>query len=264
MPIGFSFSGIIIRRSALELALSKHKESDESDLLIPIQNLLDHSLADDYLVGIESMSANLDAEKKLLKLIGLKWHDGKRCLDFFIPSEGSCYAPWLRYAKVGISANSLRNISLKPMWSAYQYIDDQSIIVAVFDGEDVLESFPTTSKEINQKNWPLIAKEELNHLHLPSLKDLSDLCNQNDRVCPMPNKWNDLYEIVTTKDHDLGNDQVMPHMPLILGAWWDTTDGDKRNRLSEQLKWCQENNRSDIAWAYLNSLKDDEWHCVRL
>jgi hypothetical protein len=49
-------------------------------------------------------------------------------------------------------------------------------------------------------------------------------------------------------------------LPLILGAWWESSNLDKANRLVELLNWADKNGVSNVAWAYIMALKEVEWH----
>jgi hypothetical protein len=42
---------------------------------------------------------------------------------------------------------------------------------------------------------------------------------RNNRVCPQPQKWSELYELLPNKRRK-GNGWE-PSLPLILAAWWD-------------------------------------------
>ncbi len=47
---------------------------------------------------------------------------------------------------------------------------------------------------------------------------------------------------------------------LILGAWRESSNLDKANRLVELLNWADKNGVSNVAWAYIMALKEVEWH----
>ena len=52
------------------------------------------------------------------------------------------------------------------------------------------------------------------------LSDLLDYVRSNDRVCPQPQKWNELWEMLP--DRRRAGEGWEPSLPLILDAWWDT------------------------------------------
>jgi len=49
-------------------------------------------------------------------------------------------------------------------------------------------------------------------------------------------------------------------MPLILSAWWDTTDEQKRDCLIRQLTWASDHGVLDRADEFLFQLPESEWH----
>ena len=59
------------------------------------------------------------------------------------------------------------------------------------------------------------------------LESLLTYCRERSRVCPMPDRWNELWEILPGREHTA--------LPLILGGWWDSGDGEKAARLAEHL-----------------------------
>jgi len=84
------------------------------------------------------------------------------------------------------------------------------------------------------------------------------LCLVKSRVCPQPRKWNQLYEILPNRTRVGGGWQ--PALPLILAAWWDTTDISKRSRLREHIEWAAQNGALSIVHTFLASLPEGEWH----
>ena len=80
---------------------------------------------------------------------------------------------------------------------------------------------------------------------------------KNNRVCPNPILWNDLHTLALESDF---NSHTPPSLPLVLGAWWDTSDVDKTERLKELIDWCYHTSVSDIAWTFVKSLDEEDWH----
>jgi hypothetical protein len=60
---------------------------------------------------------------------------------------------------------------------------------------------------------------------MASYEDLIAEINKNNRVCPQPLKWNELYELLLSNKKELNN---KPSLPLILAAWWDTASKGKK------------------------------------
>jgi len=93
---------------------------------------------------------------------------------------------------------------------------------------------------------------------MTTLQDLISEIEKNDRVCPQPTKWNELYEILPDKKRK-GNGWE-PSLPLILVAWYDTSIIAKKLRLREHIEWASEHGCLDSVYSFLVSLKDDEWY----
>jgi hypothetical protein len=89
------------------------------------------------------------------------------------------------------------------------------------------------------------------------LADLVALCSTNGRVCPMPEEWQQLWEMLPAKERIGGG--WKPPLPLILAAWWDTTPLDKRRRLQQHLAYAKENGVLPQVATFLKSLPEDRW-----
>ncbi len=74
-----------------------------------------------------------------------------------------------------------------------------------------------------------------------------------DWVCPMPMKWNDLYE----KLPDTERKQVP--IPLILTGWWCTGSSEKKERFMVHLRWARDKSVLDDILEYLKELDETEW-----
>lgn len=86
------------------------------------------------------------------------------------------------------------------------------------------------------------------------------LAAQNGRVCPKPERWSRLYELLPNTRRD--GYGFIPAAPLVLGAWTETGDGQKIGRLREHLEWAQKNGALEVVHSYLRSLPEDAWHHV--
>lgn len=82
-------------------------------------------------------------------------------------------------------------------------------------------------------------------------------CRENDRVCPMPQCWNTLFEMLPNRRRTaLGWE---PALPLIL------QDGDgvpaalKTLRLAEHIEWAAANGALDAVSRYLRGLAETDW-----
>ena len=85
-------------------------------------------------------------------------------------------------------------------------------------------------------------------------------CRENDRVCPMPMLWNDLYEMLPYKRR-VGNGWEPP-LPLILAAWWDTPALPKMLRLAEHIEWAEKHGCLNQVASYLRNLREEDWFHV--
>ena len=90
------------------------------------------------------------------------------------------------------------------------------------------------------------------------LEQLSLYCREHGRVCPLPDQWHRLWEMLPNKGpRGAGWD---PSLPLILAAWYDTSDEAKQERLQLHLRWASDHACLDQVDGFLRSLSEDEWH----
>jgi len=83
---------------------------------------------------------------------------------------------------------------------------------------------------------------------------------ENRRVCPKPQKWQQLYELLPHSRRKGAGWE--PALPLILAAWHETPDLAKIMRLREHIEWAGDHGAIDAVYAFLQSLKEDDWHHV--
>jgi hypothetical protein len=89
------------------------------------------------------------------------------------------------------------------------------------------------------------------------LEDLLDFVRQNNRICPHPQRWNELWEMLPERRRvGLGWE---PALPLILAAWWDTPILLKSARLREHIEYASQHGALDQVNAFLRSLPETEW-----
>ena len=89
-------------------------------------------------------------------------------------------------------------------------------------------------------------------------QQLLDYCQAGGRVCPVPDKWHELYQMLPNKKRNgLGWE---PALPLILGAWWDTPLLLKVLRFREHLEWADDQGIIQTADSFLRSLPEDQWY----
>ena len=83
-------------------------------------------------------------------------------------------------------------------------------------------------------------------------------CISNNRLCPSPPKWNDLYQMLINTKQNL-NGGWTPSLPLILAAWHDTLPVEKQLRFKEHIRWASDNEQLAEVGKYLRSLSEKEW-----
>jgi len=88
--------------------------------------------------------------------------------------------------------------------------------------------------------------------------ELIEYCRQKDRVCPMPMKWNDLYQLLL--DTRRVGDGWEPSLPLILGAWHYSSNVEKMLRLEEHIAWAEEHASLVRISEFLRGLDETGWH----
>ena len=84
------------------------------------------------------------------------------------------------------------------------------------------------------------------------------LASAGGRVCPMPDAWNRLYQLLPNT-HRQGAGWEPP-LPLILSAWHHSTDWQKAARLREHLDWAASHDALPRVHAFLAALPGDAWH----
>jgi hypothetical protein len=91
-----------------------------------------------------------------------------------------------------------------------------------------------------------------------ALEQLLTYCRENERVCPAPQRWNELWQILPNKRRKgVGWE---PPLPLILAAWWEASDQQKQERLEHHVRWAGDHNFIDQIAKFLNSRPESEWH----
>jgi hypothetical protein len=81
---------------------------------------------------------------------------------------------------------------------------------------------------------------------------------KNNRVCPQPQQWQQLYELLPDKKRKGGGWE--PSLPLILAAWWDTPAISKMLRLREHIEWAATHGCLEQVYSFLQALPEEQWH----
>ena len=87
------------------------------------------------------------------------------------------------------------------------------------------------------------------------LATLMEYTNENGRVCPMPDHWTRLWEMLPDrKQYGAAWD---PPLPLILAAWHLTSDADKRDRLALHIRHAGNHGVLESVESFLKGLSSD-------
>ncbi len=87
--------------------------------------------------------------------------------------------------------------------------------------------------------------------------ELIAYCRENGRICPVPPKWSQLYELLPHRRRS--GTGWEPPLPLILMAWHDTPGFAKTLRLTEHIEWAATHGALDLVGAFIRDLPEDEW-----
>jgi len=90
-----------------------------------------------------------------------------------------------------------------------------------------------------------------------SAERLVAYCRQRARVCPMPQRWRVLWELLPNRTR-IGPVWEPPE-PLILGAWHEATGLEKMLRLETHIQWAAKFGVLETVAAYLHNLREEEW-----
>jgi hypothetical protein len=94
-----------------------------------------------------------------------------------------------------------------------------------------------------------------------TVEGLVRYCRENNRVCPLPRFWNDLWEMLPDRKRDGGG--WRPPLPLILAAWHDTPALPKMLRLIEHIEWGAKKtgstSASELLAAFTRYIGIDYW-----
>ena len=93
---------------------------------------------------------------------------------------------------------------------------------------------------------------------METVESLLAFCHENNRVCPQPAAWNQLYGMLPDKKRSAGGWE--PPLPVILAAWAETPSLAKELRLAEHVRWAQEKGCLERIGVFLRSLDEKDWH----
>lgn len=77
---------------------------------------------------------------------------------------------------------------------------------------------------------------------------------KNNRVCPKPAKWQQLYDMLPDKKRS------EPPPPLLDAAWNDTPSIPKRMCFREHIEWAASHGCLQQVFTFMKNLPESEWH----
>lgn len=89
---------------------------------------------------------------------------------------------------------------------------------------------------------------------LPTIHDAMLEVRRNNRVCPSPPRWQQLYEMLPNRT------QSRPTPPLLGASWQATPSLSKRMCLREHLAWAETHESLPQVLEFLRQLPEEEWH----
>jgi hypothetical protein len=90
------------------------------------------------------------------------------------------------------------------------------------------------------------------------LEELMTESRKDKRVCPQPRIWNEIWERLPNRRRmGVGWE---PPAPLILAAWWETSDADKRDRFHSHLRWTAEHGAIGEIGDLIFKMQPQDWH----
>jgi hypothetical protein len=91
-----------------------------------------------------------------------------------------------------------------------------------------------------------------------SLEDAMGLARRNNRACPLPAQWAAFHKLLPPRAAD--GRMFTPPAPVDGPAWNATSSMQKRLRLRDQIEWADRVGALQVAYEFLASLPEDQWH----
>jgi hypothetical protein len=96
---------------------------------------------------------------------------------------------------------------------------------------------------------------------MTTFDELIAMAGKDGRVCPQPMVWNRLWELLPDRQRKGAGWEPPP--PLILAAWWETSDYAKRERFHLHLRWPSEHGAAEAVAKLLSDMKPEDWYTER-
>jgi hypothetical protein len=81
---------------------------------------------------------------------------------------------------------------------------------------------------------------------------------RNNRVCPQPAKWQQLYQMLTVKSQPDSGRQLAP--PPVGTAWLETPPLAERMFFRDQLEWAAAHECIEDVFSFLKRLPEPHWY----
>ncbi|MFN8091968.1 MAG: hypothetical protein U0599_07080 [Vicinamibacteria bacterium] len=91
----------------------------------------------------------------------------------------------------------------------------------------------------------------------PLLAALLQYVKEQDRVCPMPVRWTELWESLPGRQRRGAAWEPPP--PLIVREWFATPSFAKQERLAEHIRWADAHGALAEVDRFLRGLTESEW-----
>jgi hypothetical protein len=89
------------------------------------------------------------------------------------------------------------------------------------------------------------------------VENVMEYCRANNRICPMPQQWNELWEILPGSRRVISG--LRPPLPLILGSWYYSTPDMKMKRFAEHMQWAVNHQAIVPVTGYIYGLAEENW-----
>ena len=89
------------------------------------------------------------------------------------------------------------------------------------------------------------------------VEEVMEYCRANSRICPMPQQWNRLWEMLPGSDRVTSG--LRPPSPLILGSWRESSPNMKMRRLAEHIQWAVNHHAIVPVAGHLYGLAEKDW-----
>jgi len=128
-------------------------------------------------------------------------------------------------------------------------------------GESTWNAWNEAAHELDQAFAPT-APSELAPMAQPqeaaqpplSVEALMLEARRNNRVCPLPLPWSELYGLLEGSRH-----VDLPPPPLERGIWRQSSDLQKRLRFRDYVDWAERHGRLREVQRFMDGLAESEW-----